>query len=344
MINSPVKTTPLCPYFGECGGCQHQDLPYDEELKLKEQMLRDLFEDMEEEIPFRSIVPSPREYHYRSRLDMNLLRIRSGEVFVGFAPTRRGLKVMEVEACPLAMEPLSDFIPRLQKEATAKLTPKYRVASLVVKTGDDGRVFWGGIGKRSLQMAEEDYLFTDLCGRRIFYALDTFFQANLSILPRLMQTIVDLGVLSQKKRFYDLYGGVGLFGLCLADHAQEIVLVEENVHAVKLARHNVSYNKLENFTFYQGRMENLFADVLTQADTPAVAMIDPPRKGMSGESCTALAACRNFSDLLYLSCNPEALVRDLMVFHQEGWTLRAVIPFDFFPKTRHLETLVWLSR
>jgi len=166
-MTSPTKTTPRCPYFGECGGCQYQDLPYDEELKLKEQMLRDLFEDMEGEIPFQPIVPSLQDYHYRSRLDMNLLRIKSGEVFLGFAPARQGFKVMEIEACPLAMESLSAFIPRLKQEAIAKLTPKYRVASLVVKTGDDGRVFWGGIGKRSLRMAEEDDLFTELCDRRI---------------------------------------------------------------------------------------------------------------------------------------------------------------------------------
>ncbi len=332
---------PLCPYFGECGGCQHQDLAYPEELKLKERTLKSL---LGEDAPFRPIVPSPEEYYYRSRLDMNLLRIKSGELFLGFAPARRGLKVMEITACPLAMEPLSGFIPRLKEEAAARLTPKYRVASLVVKTGDDGRVFWGGIGKRSLRLDERDYLFTELCGRRIHYGLDTFFQANLSILPDLMRTIRDLGVLSPEKTFYDLYGGVGLFGLSLADQVRDVVLVEENVHAVKIARYNAAYNGLENFSLHQGRMEDLFAGVRPSDSAAAVALIDPPRAGMSDASCAALASSLCFRDLLYLSCNPQALARDLRVFREEGWDLRAVIPFDFFPQTRHLETLVWLRR
>ena len=224
-INMDIqKIAPRCPIFGQCGGCDYQDIPYPEELRLKEQMLRDLFrENLGNELLdlIAPIVASPREYHYRNRLDLKLVRTRNRDVFIGFAPRDNGRGVIPIEACAIADRAISDFIPALKKEAESKLTERYRLANLVVRTGDDRRVLWGGIGRRSCRLNEEDYLWTEIRGRKILYSLDTFFQANLSILSLLIECILALEFWSDTEEFFDLYGGVGLFGIALADKVKD---------------------------------------------------------------------------------------------------------------------------
>lgn len=345
MNNSFQKIEPLCPVFGECGGCQFQDIAYSDELCVKENNLKQLFAD--EGLPtdgFSPIVPSPQEYCYRCRLDMKFLKIKSGEMFMGFTPVK-GFKVVAVESCSIAMKSISDFLPELRKQACAKIPAKYRNANLTIKTGDDGRVFWGGIGKRSLRMDKKDYFWTEFQGRRIFYSLEAFFQANLSILPKLMDAVRSFDVLDKTKTFFDLYGGVGLFGICFADGVSDVILIEENIYAIQCARHNVAYNKLGNFQILEGRMEDEFPKLLAQADhAQAVAMIDPPRAGLSESVRKMFGDLKNLDTLIYLSCKPETLARDLKDLIASGWKISEVIPFDFFPKTRHLETLVFLKR
>lgn len=262
---------------------------------------------------------------------------------MGFSPIER-YPIVPASACPIAMEAISDFLPELKEQAISKLTPKYRNANLVVKAGDDGRVFWGGIGRRSLTLREEDYLWTRINDRKIFYSLDTFFQANLSILPELIRRIEGLNLFTKETCFYDLYGGAGLFGVSFYDRVKKVVLVEENIYATKLAQYNIDYHKFVNFEIITAKVEDEISS-LTQAEPKEeiIAMIDPPRAGLSQEVADALAEARGIKNLLYLSCHPESLVRDLSHLTKSIWKITRIIPFDFFPKTRHLETLAVLE-
>jgi tRNA/tmRNA/rRNA uracil-C5-methylase (TrmA/RlmC/RlmD family) len=336
----------LCPIFGTCGGCQHQDIPYSEELALKENDLRELFV-KKFAFPdgvFEKIVPSPKQYHYRSRMDLKLIRTRQRDVFIGFSPEGQNL-IIPAESCAIAMEPISDFFPELRRQAIPKLTEKYRNANLVVKTGDDGRVFWGGIGRRSLQMNPQDYLWTDVLGKRIFYSLDTFFQANLSILPALIKRLSAFAFLNKETALYDLYGGVGLFGVCLYEKVKKVVLVEENLCAAKLAAYNVAFHGLKEFEVVAQRTESYLVGLgQTKEALARVAIVDPPRDGLTQDACRLLSEESIFQHIFYLSCHPESLARDLAIFAAKGWEIEKVMPFDFFPRTKHLETLVLLGR
>jgi len=342
------KVEPVCPVFGECGGCLYQHIPYKDELVLKEESLRRMIETqlgLSGDI-CEPMVASPKPYSYRNRLDLSLLKNREGEIFVGFMPERR-FRILPVDACPIAEETISNFLPELKKQAQERLPSNYRIASLVVKTGDDGRVFWGGIGRRSLRLKKEDYLWTEVNGRRVYYSLDTFFQANTSILPLLKERLnawVDWNV--KKTLFLDLYAGVGLFGILLADQVQKVIMIEDNKASLELARFNTDYHRCQNIQIIPGRVEEQFPRVLEQhrsSYNSAVAIIDPPRKGLSSEAFRAVCSAKRLSALFYLSCNPESLCRDLANFMKEGWRINRVQPFDFFPKTKHIETLVLLT-
>ncbi|MBI5416136.1 MAG: class I SAM-dependent RNA methyltransferase [Candidatus Omnitrophica bacterium] len=331
--------------FGQCGGCAYQDIPYAQELDLKQRLVKEL---LREKLAvadgcFEPIVPSPEPWHYRNRLDLKFIRTRDGRVLIGFTPAQNG--IVPVQTCPIAREPIAAFLPELRNLLQKNAPARYRLANLVVRTGDDGRVQWGGIGRRSCRLNPEDYLWTEVEGRRIFYSLETFFQANLSILPALFRRIKAFDCWQKNPILFDLYAGVGLFAIALADQAQKIFLLEENVQSTALARHNLDYHHLTHAEIIPGRMEETLPPLLAQQedDTPKVAIIDPPRAGLSPQALDTLVHARGFTQLFYLSCNPEALARDLDGFIARGWKVEKIMPFDFFPKTRHVETLVLLT-
>lgn len=339
------KAAPKCPIFGQCGGCFFQDIEYKDELALKDELLRSLLLknlDIKDSV-FLPVVASPNDYHYRHRLDLKLKKTLDKKIFIGFTPIEhRG--VIPVEECSIAMKALSDFIPELKKQAIEKLPEKYKLASLVVKASQDGRVFWGGIGKGSLKQNQEDYLYTTINTKKVHFSLETFFQANFSILPHLMDVIKGLDIWESNTQFYDLYGGVGLFSITLNDVVKDIFLIEENPASIRLAEYNKEYHQMSNLNIIEGTVEEHLPKLLSMdKDKNHVAMIDPPRAGLSVSVRDMLKETKDIKHLLYLSCNPQALVADLKNFMDSGWCLQKVIPFDFFPRTRHLETLVLLS-
>ncbi len=337
---------PLCPVFGKCGGCLYQNISYTEELEIKQKEVLSL---LNQNLPdlkdcLETIISSPQDYHYRHRLDVGLRRRKSGEILVGFMAEGRH-EVIEIDSCPIACQTVSDFLPTLRQQAIEKLPPKYRAASLVVKTGADGRVLWGGIGRGSLKRGEEDYLWAEVEGKKIFYSLDTFFQANHFILPLLIQKIKELVSFDSENIFLDLYGGVGLFTILLADLVKHVILVEENPASILLAQHNITFHHLENVEIRSSRVEDDFSNLeLPFSPEKIVTMVDPPRNGLAPKACEAIAKTEKFKTLFYLSCSLSSLMRDLDELLKGGWKVTRMVPFDFFPRTKHLETLVLLKK
>jgi len=338
------KAQPLCPHFGDCGGCAYQDLHYSDELQLKEKFLRDLLGATMpiSENSWRPIVPSPKQYHYRHRIDLKLQRTKNGTL-IGFTP-KEGVGIIPVVNCAIAMESINERIPQIKTEALAKITEKHRLANLTIRTGSVGPVRWGGIGKHSMRMKEEEYFSTEINGRRLYFALETFFQANLSILPALIDEIRQLPIWSAQTRLFDLYGGVGLFSMNLYDLVKEAFLIEQVGASVVLARFNQVRLNAANVHILEGDVEEILPPLLGSTPGQDVAIIDPPRAGLSERAIQLFTGANAFRHLLYLSCNPLSLQRDLDLLIKEGWTLERIQPFDFFPKTKHIETLVLMER
>lgn len=343
VIDSLTRVKPLCPYFGTCGGCTYQDLSYEDELVLKEENLKQLFQE-ELGLPadsFLPIVPSPEPYFYRSRLDLSFRRRRGG-IELGFNEegTRR---LVGVESCAIARPEISVFLPLLKQFATHRLPQDYRNANLVVKTGDTGEIRWGGIGRGSLRLPQSDYLWTEIEGKRIFYSLDTFFQANLGILPLLMKNLRSLLSLNRETSLLDLYAGVGLFWVVFASEVKEVWAVEENRAAIRLAEFNRNFHALSQVYLKEGRTEDCLDEILKGGEgKPKAGIVDPPRKGLSPLALEKLTQAKALSPLVYISCRPASLIRDLREFVRAGWRIDRVVPFDFFPRTPHLEVVVRL--
>lgn len=344
-LNKEKEKAPLCPVFGQCGGCSHQDKEYAQELKLKENHLKETLSKkitVPENI-YLPIVPSPDEYYYRHRIDLKLVRQKNGGFVIGFSPEGPG-KIIPIEKCYIARKEIADFMPALAALVKDKLTPKYRQANIVIKTSNDKKIRWGGIGRHSLRLEEKDYLWAEVEGKKVFFSLDTFFQANLSILAELFKTIKQVPVWGPQTTLLDLYGGVGLFSIGLADHYSEAYLIEEVKASAVLARYNKNFHHMDNLTVIEGQVEKHLPDILEKKKTPVVAMIDPPRAGLSQKARDLLGKEVAIDHLLYLSCHPESLAEDLAYLTQSQWNIKRIVPLDFFPKTKHLETLVWLTK
>ena len=346
MAPDAEKVEPLCAIFNECGGCSYQHISYANELKVKEMMLKSL---LDQHIPAVSelcepIVASPKAYYYRNRIDLKLIQTRAKKIFIGFTP-KEGRGVIPIESCAIADRAILDAIVGLKEKVQDKLTFKYRQANIEIKTGDDGRVYWGGIGRKSLRLDSKDYLWTEINGKKIFYSLDTFFQANLSILPLVIEAVRSLDCWGDTTTFYDVYGGVGLFGISLADKAAKVILIEDNLASIKLAHFNREFHGASHLEICYAKAEEKLAEYLRDnGGSHQVIMVDPPRAGLSAEIRRLFTQTKGLTHLLYLSCNPETLARDLKELISGEWRIQKIIPFDFFPKTKHLETFVVLVR
>jgi tRNA/tmRNA/rRNA uracil-C5-methylase (TrmA/RlmC/RlmD family) len=177
----------------------------------------------------------------------------------------------------------------------------------------------------------------------VHYSLDTFFQANVFILPVVFERLRQLPIWQSDSVFFDLYGGVGLFGIGVYDLVKRVVNIEENPASIRLALYNKQYNQLSAYDCYAGRLEEVWPRVVgAYKGLSKIVMVDPPRAGLSSNAVDWINQLDGVSYLLYLSCHPESLVENLKEMRQY-WQVQKIIPFDFFPRTRHIETLVILK-
>jgi 23S rRNA (uracil1939-C5)-methyltransferase len=186
--------------------------------------------------------------------------------------------------------------------------------------------------------ASREEVYADVLGKAIRFDLRCFFQSNLEMLERLVPWSLD-GLAGGTAM--DLYCGAGLFGAFLADRFRRVVAVEENPAALAWARRNIPG---EGHLFLEGRLEDLAAaGRLGGAGSPPEAVVvDPPRPGLDPAVRAWLAAARP-PRLVYVSCNPVTLARDLKDLLAAGYRLDALRLFDFYPQTAHVEAAARLS-
>ena len=205
-------------------------------------------------------------------------------------------------------------------------------------------------GRLNLLLGEEEtvlygpgYITDTLCGKAFRISARSFFQVNPVQTEKLYSLAVDFAGLTGQETIIDAYCGVGTVGIIAADRAKKVLSVELNADAVKNAKTNVSLNSLENVEVYEGDA-GAFMTVMAEAGQKAdVVFTDPPRAGCSREFLASLLQLAP-KKIIYISCNPETQERDLKVLTRNGYKVKKIRPVDMFPWTRHVETVVLLSR
>ena len=182
-----------------------------------------------------------------------------------------------------------------------------------------------------------------LCGLQFRLSAPAFYQVNHAQAERLYEKAVQLAGLTGNETVLDLYCGTGTITLCLARHAKKAIGVEIVPQAIEDAKFNAAQNGMENAEFFcmdAGQAAKMLADRRTRPD---VIVVDPPRKGVSADVIEAIGAMAP-QRVVYVSCDPATLARDLKLLTAAGYTLQTVEAFDLFPRCAHVETVVLLSR
>jgi tRNA/tmRNA/rRNA uracil-C5-methylase (TrmA/RlmC/RlmD family) len=304
---STERVEPLCRHFGACGGCQYQHLSYAAQLRTKQKQIADLFERIGgfDGARIAPVVPCPQPYGYRNRIMIRSQWNKPEQrLNIGFVRWDCGL-VEDVEECRIAEPALNAHIAQVRAQPPPK----------------------GGI-KVVLRRPPPDWEVPP----------DSFFQNNLHLLPRLAGTVREFLQASGARYLIDLYCGVGFFGIELADAVESFVGVEYDRSAVDAARRNAASRGRANGDFIAGRVEDALPGLLRRrAPGTAAALLDPPRKGCP-PSVLQLLQQERPGQVIYVSCHPATMARDLNVLCGGGvFELVQVVPLDMFPQTQHVE-------
>lgn len=194
-------------------------------------------------------------------------------------------------------------------------------------------------GKETYCLAGVGELEEEFAGLRFYLRPDTFFQVNTETAEALCNLILDQLALTGTETLVDAYCGVGTFTLPLARHAKEVIGIEAQESAIALAKRNAERNQIENVSFQVGKVENCLSQLEI---TPDLVFLDPPRKGCDRAVLDTLSQLLP-PKLVYLSCRPATLARDLNQLTARGYEITHIQPADFFPQTSHVETAVFLK-
>jgi 23S rRNA (uracil1939-C5)-methyltransferase len=197
-------------------------------------------------------------------------------------------------------------------------------------------------GKTSL-LHGRDYISETIDGLSFRIYLDTFFQTNSAQAERLVGVVKDFAGEVTGAPVVDVYCGVGLFSLVMARAGAEVTGVEIVASAIEAARANATANGLTGLSFHAGDARKVLAEVLPAGLGAKVLILDPPRAGAGGKVMRRIARSAP-KRIVYVSCNPTTLARDLVELRPFGYRVTAVQPIDLFPQTYHVETVVALEQ
>ena len=190
----------------------------------------------------------------------------------------------------------------------------------------------------------EDAIEEELCGLRFRVRPNAFLQTNTRMAERLYELAREYAALTGGETVYDLYCGIGTIGLTLASQALTVWGVEVSEESVACALENADLNGITNAAFFAGEVGASLEDLADRAGSPDVAVVDPPRAGLSGKALRRLARLEA-SRIVYVSCNPTTLAANVKELEREwGYRLERVRPVDMFPHTPHVESVALLTR
>ncbi len=376
LESSPQRTQPACLHFMRCGGCHLQHAEYATQAEIKRDVLVESLQRAGvKKIPtIASLTGSPLAYRNRVRLQL----LHKPEFRLGYRE-QNSHALVAIEQCPVMAPILQRALPLLLALGRSRKIPA-SIEEIELFTNHDSSEFLLSIfvSEEPSQLREDFLSFSahlasaipELCGAAVFLRADenrrmpgtpwlrwqkqdmlyrvgefayhvslgSFFQVNQPLLPEFAALVTDAwsGGLA-----WDLYAGVGLFARRLAERFTQVIAVEIAPTAVSDLRKNLSGLSV---AIAPATTENFLRHALAQHTTaPDLALLDPPRAGLGTQTATLLAQCRPRS-IVYVSCDPATLSRDVKTLVESGYCLERLHMVDLFPQTFHQETVAVLQR
>ena len=351
LAPSPDRVAPPCASFGRCGGCQWQHIAYAAQLRFKTRIVRDQLQRLGRisEPPVREIIGMDDPWRYRN--NMQFVTDDEGHLCLLEPGTNRPVAIGD---CRLLCRELCEVFGDMELDYPGLKGVTLRVARatgermIVLETEDQEApevevdqpvscvlLLPDGTGAA---LVGSTCIHEEAGGRSLRVSAGSFFQVNAEQAAHLMRLVPAYADPQPTQTVLDAYGGVGTFGLALAERAKQVIIIEGSPSAVEDARQNAA--GVPNVRVLEGAVEDVLPTLEEKID---VAVLDPPRAGVAKGALEALAA-RRPDRIVYVSCDPGSLARDVRYLVEQGYTLREVQPVDMFPQTHHVETVSLLTR
>lgn len=327
---SPRRIDAPCRYFGTCGGCDMQQMPYAEQLASKVAIIKDCLRriakvDFDGEI---AVIGSPEEFGYRSRAQWHLHTASKG---IGYYK-RNSRELVQIENCPILAPELNNELHRLRNEFPWEQMWEEK-GYVDAAVGNDSAVSINSPG-----VFEPNEIKYTAKGETFTYSSGVFFQGNQLLIDKLLDTALEG---ETGRTALDLYCGVGLFSLPMARNFASVVGVEENPAAIDYAKRNAADNGITNIEF---RAESVGRYLATNKPKDVdLIVLDPPRAGTEKETIQNVIAL-DAPRISYVACEPSVLARDLKRFDEAGYSIESITAIDLFPQTHHVETVAKLAK
>ena len=379
ISHSPYRVVPPCPIFGKCGGCDLQHLDYSRQLDFKRELVRDTLKKIARIDCDVESVGYDKPYRYRNKFSLPVRRV-GGRTQIGFF-AKSSHRVVETPDCVIQyawgkhlIALLNDFMEQngisAYDEENHRGVVRHLVAreirgkvfvTLVVTKFIDCSAFYSSLCAlftrpvlyQNLNREKNNVILSDewrLCGGdespvsvdglSFFLHPAGFYQVNDAVREKMYDFVCSL--LSGSYAI-EAYSGAGLLSARLAKHAKRVYGIEINEQAHLSAVALCKTNGIENFTPVLGDVTQKLPEVLSRCDGETFIVLDPPRTGIP-ESASATLASSGAKNIVYISCNPATLARDLERICKGGYTVSRVKPYDMFPQTCNVETVVLLTR
>ena len=367
LEKGPERTEPPCPIVEECGGCPWQHLTYESQLAWKRRSVVDNLERIAgiKDPEVGPAVGSPATYEYRNRI-----KLRFHDDKLGFYRARTH-SLVPVQSCPIAEPDISKALPMVETFVAGldtditrvELLTRGQASGLVLALNSRGRlrpadsarvkefvadrdcpvrgvVMWGrGWTRRWGRTTRR--LVVDETGTAIEVDAASFSQVNTAANLLLVSRVLEACRPAEAPRLIDLFAGGGNFSLPLAARGARVTAVESDRHAVELGRETARAQSIK-VDFVNAQVEDFIARIgRGSADNADVVVADPPRSGLG--KVTAAIAALGPARIVYVSCDPATLARDVKVLSGAGYRLSGAEPVDLFPHTFHIETVCTLE-
>ncbi|GLI53208.1 23S rRNA (uracil(1939)-C(5))-methyltransferase RlmD [Thermodesulfovibrio yellowstonii] len=321
------RENPPCKLFGICGGCSFQHVAYSYQIKLKEIVVMEQlkriggFENPEDFTNLTLKAENP--YNYRNRADFSINR----QNLLGFK-IRGTHKFLHVEYCYIMHDKINKMLSLLQGKK-----PKRKSHNITIRYGINTGTW---LIQPEMDIVEietgQKFYYERLLGKDFIISAPSFFQVNTYQAEKLIQTVLNY-ITQEDKTVIDAYAGVGTFTVFLAQKAEKVIAIEESRSAYKDAQINIK--NFDNITYLCKKTEEALFESKINGDA---IVIDPPRVGCMKEVLQAIAE-KKIKKVIYVSCEPSTLARDLKYLKEMGYKLKEIQPVDMFPQTYHIENV-----